>query len=202
MHSRPFRLFRRSAAPAASAPPKSLFRSSGRPPRPLAATAAHPPARRHGRCGRGRHGEAAAVRHEASQRGHRAGHRQPAPGEARQGEARPGRPPTEASPMGVGEGGAAGWAPARTPPVAPGRWARELAYDLGQLPALSCPQSVQRIGNWSGGLICKWGCNRIVKQPANYIWQTIQCVCAFFWADTVHLIRSHRGRNPEKVSCG
>lgn len=33
-----------------------------------------------GRCGRGRRGEAPAVRHEAGQRGHRAGHRQPAPG--------------------------------------------------------------------------------------------------------------------------
>ncbi|XP_027833579.2 VPS9 domain-containing protein 1 isoform X1 [Ovis aries] len=37
------------------------------------------PRRRHGRCGRGRLCEATAMRHEAGQRGHRAGHGQPAP---------------------------------------------------------------------------------------------------------------------------
>lgn len=55
-----------------------------RPPRPApAASASSPaPARRHGRCGRGRRGEATAERHETGQQGHRARHRQPAPGEA------------------------------------------------------------------------------------------------------------------------
>lgn len=93
-----------------------------------------PPARRHGRCGRGRRGEAAAVRHEASQRGHRAGHRQPAPGEARRGGDGPRPRPAR---WAWARAGPAGWAPARTPPAAPGRWAWESACDLGQLPALS-----------------------------------------------------------------
>lgn len=69
------------------------------------------PRRRHGRCGRGRLGEATAMRHEAGQRGHRAGHRQPAPGKAGRAERGGGgrRPATGL--VGVGEGGAAGRAP-------------------------------------------------------------------------------------------
>lgn len=72
----------------------------------------------------------------------------------RRGEARRGRPGPEASPVGVGEGGAAGWAPARIP-----RWlggaglgCRLVTLDSSQP---SVYPSVQRVGNWRRGLICE-----------------------------------------------
>lgn len=90
--------FRRCAAPAAPSATHSAFRSGGVRPAPVATAF---PARRHGRCGRGRRGEATAKRHETGQQGHRARHRQPAPGEAgRDAAAAPGG----AWPL-VGEGG-------------------------------------------------------------------------------------------------
>lgn len=69
------------------------------------------PRRRHGRCGRGRVCEATAMRHEAGQRGHRAGHGQPAPGKAGGAERGGGGRRSATCLVGVGEGGAAGRAP-------------------------------------------------------------------------------------------
>lgn len=82
----------------------------------------------------------------------------------RRDEARRRLSPTEASPVGVGEGGAPGWAPARTPPAALGRWARGSAADLGQLPARSLRvRSANR--ELEPGSLCS-ECRRAVKPPA------------------------------------